>query len=106
MVCKEDYEIRHPSDFLRVQKEKIAVNFSRPYPAQDVFIGVSCSVTQSTGRAEVGTADCARVEYTPSQSIDDEGLNWIYKDLYPAQAGLALAGESTSGVIHSLRPGV
>jgi hypothetical protein len=38
MVCKEDYELRHPSDFLRVQKEKITVDFSRPYPAQDTFI--------------------------------------------------------------------
>lgn len=38
MVCKEDWEPRHPSDFLRVQKEKIAVPWSRPYPAQDNFI--------------------------------------------------------------------
>ena len=38
MVCKEDWEMRHPQDFLRVQKEKIAVPFSRPYPAQDTFI--------------------------------------------------------------------
>jgi len=38
MVCKEDWEQRHPSDFLRVQKEKINVEFSRPYPAQDNFL--------------------------------------------------------------------
>lgn len=38
MVCKEDWEMRHPSDFLRVQKEKIAVAFSRPYPATDTFV--------------------------------------------------------------------
>ena len=38
MVCKEDWEMRHPQDFLRVQKERIAVPFSRPYPAQDTFI--------------------------------------------------------------------
>lgn len=105
MVCAEDYEIRHPSDFLRVQKEKIAVDFSRPYPTADTFIGPSCSVKDSTGRAGVGTADCARVEYTPTNTWDDLSVNWIYKDVYPAQAGLALAGESTSGVIHSLQPG-
>lgn len=38
MVCREDFEERHPSDFLRVQKEKINVDFSRPYPAQDNYI--------------------------------------------------------------------
>jgi hypothetical protein len=106
MVCAEDYEIRHPSDFLRVQREKIAVDFSRPPPTEDTFIGPSCSVSDTTGRANVGTADCARVEYLPVQVWDSGSINWIYKDLYPAIAGLALAGESTSGVIHSLRPGV
>lgn len=48
MVCKEDWEMRHPSDFLRVQKEKIAVAFSRPYPYQDTFI----------------TTDVLEIEYT------------------------------------------
>lgn len=38
MVCAEDWETRHPQNFLRVQKERIAVPFSRPYPAQDTFI--------------------------------------------------------------------
>lgn len=41
LVCKEDYEMRHPSDFLRVQKEKISVPFSRPYPLYDEFIPVT-----------------------------------------------------------------
>ena len=38
MVCQEDFENRHPSDFLRVQREKINVEFSRPYPAQDNYL--------------------------------------------------------------------
>jgi hypothetical protein len=38
MVCPEDWEHRHPQDLLRVQKEKISVPFSRPYPAQDTYI--------------------------------------------------------------------
>ena len=38
MVCKDDYETRHPSDFLRVQREQIAVPWSRPYPTQDTFV--------------------------------------------------------------------
>jgi hypothetical protein len=60
MVCEEDWEMRHPSDFLRVQKEKIAVEFARPYPAQDTYIGTTCTVTETNGKADWGTADCAR----------------------------------------------
>jgi hypothetical protein len=39
MVCKEDWELRHPQDFLRVQKEKIATEWSRK-EAPDMFISV------------------------------------------------------------------
>jgi len=60
MVCAEDYELRHEQDFLRVQKEKITVDFSRPYPATDTYTGYTCSVTESQGLADLGTADCAR----------------------------------------------
>jgi hypothetical protein len=38
MVCREDWESRHPQDLLKVQREKIAVPFSRPYPAQDSYV--------------------------------------------------------------------
>lgn len=38
MVCREDWESRHPQTLLKVQREKIAVPFSRPYPAQDSFV--------------------------------------------------------------------
>ncbi len=106
MVCKEDYEIRHPSDFLRVQTEKIAVDFVRPYPEEDVFITYFCSIRETNGKADIGTADCARVEFDVPYDAYDSQTNYIYKDAYPAIAGLALAGVSTSGVIHSLQPGV
>lgn len=46
MVCKEDFEIRHPSDFLRVQREKISVPWVRPYPAEDTFISVNSEGVQ------------------------------------------------------------
>jgi hypothetical protein len=32
MVCKQDYEPRHPSDLFRVPKEDTAVPWSRPEP--------------------------------------------------------------------------
>jgi hypothetical protein len=38
MVCSEDWEMRHPQDLLRVQKEQISVPWSRPYPAEDSYI--------------------------------------------------------------------
>ena len=38
MVCREDFEQRHPQDLLRVQREQISVPWSRPYPAQDTYI--------------------------------------------------------------------
>jgi hypothetical protein len=38
IVCKEDWEQRHPQDLLRVQREQISVPWARPYPAQDTFL--------------------------------------------------------------------
>ena len=57
MVCSEDYEQRHPSDFLRVQKEKIAVPWARPYTT-DTFIPY-CTLEGSSGLAYVAMAGCA-----------------------------------------------
>ena len=37
MVCREDWEQRHPQTLLKVQREKIAVPWARPYPATDTF---------------------------------------------------------------------
>jgi len=48
MVCKEDYELRHPSDFLRVQKERIAVPWARPYPATDTYLNGDILVTEAS----------------------------------------------------------
>ena len=38
IVCREDWEQRHPQDLLRVQREQISVPWSRPYPAEDTFL--------------------------------------------------------------------
>jgi len=57
MVCKADYEVRHPQDFLRVQKEKIAVPWVRPYPQYDTFIN-ACNIINSQGIAGIGIAGC------------------------------------------------
>lgn len=38
MVCREDWEQRHPQDLLRVQREQISVPWARPYPAEDTYL--------------------------------------------------------------------
>lgn len=58
MVCPEDWEMRHPQDFLRVQKEKINVEFSRPYPAQDDYIPY-CTIEGSSGMPGWAEPGCA-----------------------------------------------
>ncbi len=105
MVCADDYETRHAQDFLRVQKERIAVPFSRPYPTEDEYTGYICSIVEINPRADIATADCARVglENLPYETFDTESL-WIYRDVYPAIAGIALAGYSRCGVGLSLNP--
>lgn len=37
MVCKKDYEPRHPQDTIEVKKERIVVKDARP-EAEDIFI--------------------------------------------------------------------
>jgi len=104
MVCAEDYELRHESDFLRVQKEKITVPFSRPYPAADVYIGYICSIVEIRPLADIATADCARVGLSlPYETTDSESL-WIYKDRQVAIAGIAMAGWAVAGAPYSLSP--
>lgn len=47
MVCKEDYEIRHPMDFLRTKKEESQqLPWTSPEPA-DVYIEVSYVDTEN-----------------------------------------------------------
>lgn len=32
LVCKDDYEMRHPQDFVRARQDKISVSNTRPIP--------------------------------------------------------------------------
>jgi hypothetical protein len=67
IVCQEDWETRHPQDFLRVQRERIAVPFVRSENAPDTYIGYICSVSGVYGMADVGSADCAKADlYNPA----------------------------------------
>lgn len=91
MVCEEDYELRHPSDFLRVQRERIAVPFARPYPEEDTFIPVPyiCTPEGSLAIPWFAVAGCAlagNAEANPIKVIN-----------YPAIAGEAIAGFAVAG---------
>jgi len=109
MVCKDDYELRHESDFLRVQKEKISVEFSRPYPVEDIFTGYTCSIIEIQPLADIATADCARVGLSLPYNTEGSNTLWINKDaetLAGAAAipSIAIAGIMVAGRSISLTP--
>lgn len=74
MVCREDWEPRHPQDFIRVITDEKPLPWTRPDPT-DYYLPV-CTVVTSQGAADYGTADCARADinfgYTNSV-LPDQG---------------------------------
>lgn len=48
VVCPDDYEMRHPQDFVRARQDKITVPFSRPIPTL-VFTNVVYPLYVDTG---------------------------------------------------------
>ena len=101
MVCKEDYEVRHPQDFLRVQREQISVPWTRPTPEVDTFL-FYCTLETSQGLAGIGQAGCAQAGVVSNVDI---GLPGPTANDYPAIAGIMVAGISISGLVHSQQPG-
>jgi len=57
MVCSQDYEQRHPQDFIRVRPERVTPSWVRPNPP-DAFIEV-CYLWERSAYADLATADCA-----------------------------------------------
>lgn len=58
IVCNQDFDIRHPLDFIRPYPPERPVPFISDEPA-DILIYV-CYLQFSQGRADIGQADCAR----------------------------------------------
>lgn len=70
VVCPEDYEQRHPQDFVKARQDKISVPFSRPIPAY-IYTDVNvCTQWSRQGVADQGTADCAHADL-------DQNLSWL-----------------------------
>lgn len=59
MVCSNDYEQRHPQDFVRGVKDTQVVPWVRD-EVQDTFI-FSCNPMTNSAVADFGGADCAMV---------------------------------------------
>lgn len=55
-VCKEDFEVRHPSDFVRADYHEGSPEWTRPEPAADTFVDTSTWVdtTSATPAATSG----------------------------------------------------
>lgn len=60
IVCPEDFEQRHPQDFVKSQSDKVTVPFTRPIPTL-VFTNVPyiCTVDGRTAYAGMATAGCS-----------------------------------------------
>lgn len=56
MVCKADYETKHPQLDIRIKPERIAPPWTRP-AGEPIFINV-CTVISSSGYAGLGKAGC------------------------------------------------
>ena len=87
VVCEEDYENRHPQDFIRAKMDKISVPFTRPR-SPDVFVTGLCDVTSRMDAADWGTADCATV-----------GVPFDFYEACPVIARSSIAGVGIAGCI-------
>jgi hypothetical protein len=61
IVCPSDFEQRHSQDFVRARQDKISVPFTRPRPI-NLFVN-ACSAWGINSVADVGTSDCAQVDF-------------------------------------------
>lgn len=67
MVCQKDWEPRHPQEFVRGIKEKIAVDIARPVQTP-VFVG--------TNRIIAGVVDAANYD----TRVTSDGFVRVYKE--------------------------
>lgn len=61
IVCKADFETRHPMDFIRARVDRMTVPFSRPQ-GTDVFRGV-CDVQSVTAIPRRAKPGCVTPNY-------------------------------------------
>ncbi len=93
IVCADDWEYRHPQDFIKAQKDKISVPFSRPRPT-DTFVPVAyvsnpseSIVLDETVAKDFGLVVPDSVEYTSDSGDQSLGIQYLGE--------MALGGNST-----------
>jgi len=79
LVCREDFEMRHPQDFVKTRQDKISVPDTRPIPTL-VFNEAICSIPSSTGYAGIAAANCAAAGRTFGLSYAD--IVYTYMNIY------------------------
>ena len=92
MVCDDDFETRHPQDFIRTRSERIVPPWTRPEP-EDTF-SLFCDAWTSSSYADYGTADCATVGQTPSLTLLHEEF------AISAIANIAIANQSVANLFN------
>lgn len=94
-VCRKDYEIRHPQDFIRGIPDSPAPPWTRPEPP-DEFIEV-CDIWTSSPFADYGTADCMTAGSIIASSSNLSIINENFS--IPAIADIAIAHRSVADII-------
>lgn len=56
IVCKDDWEMRHPQDFVKAKTDKITIPFQRPNFNPDYYV---CTLENTVCIAAIGIAGCA-----------------------------------------------
>lgn len=64
MVCKKDFELRHPQDFIKVRPEKVSVEWTRPEPTDEYVNEAMCTLEGSQSTCDVGVAGCSICNYS------------------------------------------
>lgn len=64
ITCSDDWEQRHPQDFIRGVKDEPSVPFSRPEPEDNFDASPACYIFESSGYVSLATVGCARVGWT------------------------------------------
>ena len=96
MVCSNDFEQRHPQDFLRVRGDEPSVPWARP-EGEDEFLFI-CYIWGSSAYADLAQADCAVADYTPLPYLQ------LYEMKYPPPPAMQIL-QNTSSIPGYMVPG-
>jgi len=68
-VCQQDYELRHPQDFIRVRGDNPAVPWTRP-EGEDIFVAPACYLWDQSCYTGLAVTGCAQVGWQKFTSVE------------------------------------